>query len=500
MPIGDVADLVEHGTESRLVIRATAVLETPQAALDFERLWSEAVFQEVPVGIDVTKPGGLWNGKNSLKKLMERRHAVAIVDGGSGPEAVGVPFPHVAIVTGADGGGAAADAANELEDLMRRAWGGYLDKAVGPKVQYLRGNFYDDRTMSVFFGYGIHLPDGQQPQGRVQVRLLDPDGVPIKEFDLRFSSGASAGFYQQQSGIIFGGDETRTAVSSLDLPPDVLFFLGTLPRKRAPARPQLICRALRRDNRDGWEPVANPNADEMWNGSFHILKNAKPFAAVDYMFDARPGRLWSKLPPGPAFAIIGVSAPSIVNGTPVRRWWIDLDDQDVLVPCAAMPRKSSLIVQGRRLKGYNWQQYGARRDRGAGVSEMLPEKTFIDERRDVLAARNGHSFGYIECEGRGAFAFDPAVARGPNTLLLDWLAHAMTLELESGETVSGLAAANVDTHVEFSGRFDSLKLHCRGRALGRPDGQGGFQHASDLQLSRGEKAAIGPLVIEFQGG
>jgi hypothetical protein len=458
------------------------------------------VFQEVPIERGPPRAGGLWNGKNSLKKLMERWNAVTVIDGGSGPEVISVPFPHVAIVTGADVGGAAADAAKELEELISRAWGSYLDKEIGPKVQYLRGNFFDDTTLSVFFGYGIHLPDGQQPQGRVQIRLLDPDWEPIKEFDLRFSSGASAGFYQRQSGIVFGGDETRTAVSSLDLPPDVLFFLGTLPRKRVPARPQLICRPLSRDSRDGWEPAVNANADEMWDGSFHVLKNAKPFAAIDYMFDARPGRLWSKLPPGPAVSIVGVSAPAVWNGQQVRRWWIDLDDQDILVPCAAMPRKSSLIVQGRRLRGYNWHQYAARRDRGAGVAELLSQKAFVDERRDVLAARNGHSFGHVGCDGKGVFAFEPAVARGSNPLLLDWLAHAVTLELEDGSTANGLAAANVDAHVEFTGRSDSLRLSCRGRALGRPDGQGGFQHASDLQLAPGGRAAIGPLVIEFKGG
>jgi hypothetical protein len=500
MPIGDVADLVEHGTESRLVVRATAVMETPQAALDFERLWSETVFQELPVDTDVTAPGGLWNGRSSLKKLMERRHAVAIIDGGSGPEAIGVPFPHVAIVTSSDGGGAAADVAIELEDRMRLAWEGYLDNAVGPKVQYLRGNLHDEKTMSVFFGYGIYLPDGQQPQGRVRVQLLDSQGEPTKSFDLTLSSGASAGFYREQSGIVFGGDETRTAVSSLDLPPDVLFFLGTLPRKRPSARPQLICRPLRRDNTDRWEPLANPNADEAWDGSFHVLKNSQPFATVDYIFDGRAGRLWSKLPSGPAFAIVGIASPSSVNGTVVRRWWIDLDDQDVLLPCAAMPRKSSLIVQGRRLKGYDWQQYTTRRDRGAGVSEIHPGRLFADEKRDVLAARNGHSFGYVECGGRGVFAFDPAAARGPNTRLLDWLARAMTLELEGGKTVNGLAAANTDTHVEFIGQIDSLKLRCRGRGLGRPVEQGGFQQTGELQLARGGRAAIGPLIIEFHGG
>jgi hypothetical protein len=235
----------------------------------------------------------------------------------------------------------------------------------------------------------------------------------------------------------------------------------------------------------------------VWDGSFHVLKNAKRFAAIDYMFDARPGRLWSKQPPGPAFAIVGVAAPPMVNGTPVRRWWIDLDDQGILLSCAAMPRKSSLIVQGQRLKGYSWQQYGAQ---APGLAEILPGRPVIDEQRDVLVARNGHSLGYVECDGNGVFAFDPAAARGPNTLLLDWLARAMTLELEGGEMVSGLAAASADAHVEFSGQTGSLALRCRGRGLGRPDGQGGFQKVENLQLPRGGRAAVGPLVIEFQGG
>lgn len=496
MPIGDVTDLIAHGTEAHLVVRATATLETPQDALDVERLWSGSWLEELSLD-DSSKPRP--GRKTSLKKLMEQRHAVTVVDGGNGPEAVSVPFAHVAIVTGEDLGGA-QDAADQLSQLMSRAWGPHIDPDLGPRVRYLRGNLHGDNALSLFFGYGVHIPGERAAQGRIRVETLDEQGRTRSTYDLTLPNGSPAGLYPEQSGIAFSGDETRTAVSLPELPADVMFFLGTLPRVRPLDRPQVIWKTFGSAKKDNWAcSETSARTDEGWDGSFKITKGQRLFARVDYMFDARLGRLWPALPAGPAFTVVGLALPRSFAGTPVRRWWVDVDAQNVLVTSAVMPRRMSLIVQDGKLKPYSWRDFGFDWDDPSGRATLDPKASFAGEPRTVMMAAKQRPFGFISCDGAGSFVFDAAAARGSRLHDLDWLAHALTLETEA-KTIDGRTATSGETQVEFGGRNDAVKLRCRGQSLFRRDGSGEFRNVRDLELAPGEQAAIGPLIVEFRGG
>src|SRR5687767_5894619 len=100
-----------------------------------------------------------WDSRRrSLIRIMSSAHDVGLQQTPFGVEAIGIPFPHVLMLTSKDYRGYRLAIENHLTAQLNRYWENYVDPIVGIRTRMLLSQRTRENELVVYFGDGIFVP------------------------------------------------------------------------------------------------------------------------------------------------------------------------------------------------------------------------------------------------------------------------------------------------------------------------------------------------------
>lgn len=484
MAVGYGVDLSEHAIDGNAVHRALRRLADGGLPTTGQAIWNGTDFRT-----DVAR-----KDKAPLDALLTRLHGMELIDGGDGPEAVGVPFTHLVLLTADDPSNWAPLAATVLEQALVRSFRHTIDPRLKAQVRILEGRDHHE-SLSVYFGYGVFAPaPTERPIGRVEIVMADAaDPAPLEP---SLGGQIPAGLYAGQRGLTFADDETMAAATVPGLGTGHAFYLGRTPGdETGNVLPDLGFHCLKR------QPDAPPVAARRlsagdvgsgFDGAWRLSAGGRDWADVRYCLDDRPWRLRRSVPAGGGLAIVGVADPAAFVRERIDRWWIDLDDGGSLVASAMTRRALSLVSEGRRRRSFSWRRHAYDR-------RPRPERepTTVDGRPLTL----------VEEGALGAIPVPPApVTVGFNAedgfdWTLDWLNHAVFVETMAGS--SGGFPCHVQPRFGYrlapvDGGLTVTALDGSGVAVASATAPQRFERRTDVRLKADDRVIVGPLVLAYR--
>ena len=299
--------------------------------------------------------------KFGILALAEQVSDVFSVGAGSTGVAVEVPYPHWALVAGFLPSRNTEDIEDDLRRDLDEQWRPYVDPIVGPRISIYRDLERVDGGLALFVGRGVFLPErDENPIGSVQVKLADGSGNPVEP---RLPDGRPAGIYRGQSYLAFAEHAAHApATCSLLEDPKHLYVLQ-LERQsgwRADKASGDVCLTTiprapleGSDARPDPRPV-NPPPDG-YDAAFDIWRDGACRLKVYVIRDRRRSILRRERPPSvqETLEVIGILAPDLPSfGRQIHRWWIDLDDRNLLVASASTTVAKSIIFAERSVETY----------------------------------------------------------------------------------------------------------------------------------------------------
>lgn len=492
MALPDLMDLVMHDPRRLVSLRAVAG-EAGQPLPDVETLWRKPVFH-------VETADKAQSGKLSLEDLIDTRRGMTVVDGGSGPQAIDVPFTSLVILTSEQMPGA-AEFARFVADRIEQRFRDSIDPAAGVSV-HVDASQTGAAPFAVYLGHGVHGPDPERmAHGAVLARHPDdPDGTPPL-----IGGATPGGLHARQSRYAFSRTELLTAAVHPDLPAGTTFMLGRFPvdagAQNADGLPPLIAIPQTGDARAQSiqiepEPAPSEGVDIRYRVSGVSQQVGRSaIGVVDVALDTRPCRLRAKpSTAGPSLAVVGLAIPEQFGPGTVARWWAERSGGGRLLSSAMLARRDALVVQGRDVRVYDRREMRYARRPEAGVSV---ERIAFDGRRRTVLTLADRAFGYVAVpRDRTAISFGTDRSLQPFGAL-DWVGEAITVQFGSGlvarldalygQDLAGFMAASGDNvFVQSSGDIWLL------------DGAKASQ-AGSTEIAPGARFALGPLLIEVRG-
>jgi hypothetical protein len=493
MALPDLMDLVMHDPRRLTCLRAVAG-EPGEPMPGIENLWRKPVFALTQAG-QPTKEARL-----SLEDLIDRNRGIALIDGGSGPQPIDIPFTSIVVLT-AEALPGAQELGRFLADRIEQRFRDVIDLDVGVTI-HVEQSLHAAAPVAVYFGHGVHAPPqgGLLPHGEVIIKQ-NADiaiGQPI------IGANTAGGLYPGQSRFAFSRSEMLTPAVHPDLPAGTIFFLGRYPvdssARDAGGLPLLIALPQTPEARAQAiqvETLATPTQGGI-DARFEIL-GIRPqtgrvsLGIVDVTLDRRPCRLHQQPPKGPHLAVLGLAIPENFGGRRMARYWVERSHGGRLMSSAMLAPRDSIVVQGRDARRYDRRELRYSRAGGEFRAESIG---FDNRRRSVLMLEEGE-FGYIALpREQTAISFGPdQSARGYGSF--DWLGEAVRVQFGSGV-------------VE---RLDNLYDHNPVGFIAAVPGGVAVQSAGDIWILGERKAqaagtctipangpfVLGPLVVELRG-
>lgn len=493
MALPDLMDLVTHDPRRLTCLRAVAG-EPGEAIPGIENLWRKPVFSLTQAGQPTRE------GKSSLEDLIDRHRGIALIDGGSGPQPIDIPFTSLVVLT-AEALPGAQELGRFLADRIEQRFRDVIDPDIGVTV-HVEQSLHAAAPVAVYLGHGVHAPPlgNRLAHGEVIIRQ-DADtviGQPI------IGANTPGGLYPGQARFAFSRSEMLTPAVHPDLPAGTIFFLGRYPVDASaryagglpllsalPQTPEARAQAIQ------VEALPTP-AQGGVDARFEIL-GIRPqvgrvsLGMVDVVLDRRPCRLRAQPPKAPHLAVIGLAIPENFGGRRMARYWVERSHGGGLISSAMLAPRDSIVVQGRDARRYDRRELRYTRVGGEFRAETL---SFDNRRRSLLMLEDGE-FGYIALpREQTAIAFGPdQSSRGYGTF--DWLGEAVRVQFGSGV-------------VE---RLDDLYDHNPVGFVAAASGGVAVQSAGDIWLLGDRKAqpagsctipangpfVLGPLVVELRG-
>ena len=344
----------------------------------------------------------------SLLAIMEQRHAIGRQPTANGFETIGIPFPHLLIVTGALEQQYRAEVEDQATAMFQKRWHNYIDPLLGPRARVLTSGDLDAAEIVAFFGVGVFAPaSGERPIGRVEVIIPDQAG----RFQPRLPDGTPAGLYKGQSALAFSASKnaTQASVEQLrDIPGR--FCLRANPDNAVNPYRLEWNRGESASIMPGCDPIPSPPGVD---ASFRVRFPTSSFE-LHVVDDVRPLRLLHCPPEHYGLAIVGVIEPILAGQRP-SRWWIDLDRHGRLIASAMREARFSLVCNAGTVTRWDWTLPGSEnRNEGPIGTIITPKGT-----RNVLFAPSNRPFGWLaapEYSRLASFAPDRQ-----DDFELDWL-------------------------------------------------------------------------------
>jgi hypothetical protein len=430
MAIGDFVSVPPSGRATRIERLVADLSQAPSA----EKFADAPIFlrenaREATPGAETADRRGVigrlwpWKGarrgaRYSLLRLMNEFHDFGSQQTEFGTENVGIPFPHLLLLTSGDtreyGTSIESQVGREIDLLWKR----YIDPLVGTRVRVMANPRLPQNQIVAFFGTGIFVPQpGERPIGKIVVKL--PNEAEISGPEL--PGGTPAGIYRGQSSLAFSaaGRFTPAKADGLSGAPGIFCLRASTSSSSQDAY------ALDWDPLEHEANVFTPKIDAVaepgeLDGAFRVeFAGGSPFQ-VNVIEDARQSRLLRSGPgPGEGFAIIGMIEPQKVQGFTVRRWWIDIDSQRRLVSSAMRRPRFSLVCAPGGVRTWDWSAPG-RPD--TYPATLTPLQTTTEGVKTALLAPAGAPFGWLQAPDRATQAI---FAPGTDTSwAFDWLDFA----------------------------------------------------------------------------
>jgi hypothetical protein len=370
-----------------------------------------------------------WDSRpKSLISVMSAAHDVGLQQTRLGVEAVGVPFPHVLLLSSKDYRGYRLALENQLTAQLNQHWENYVDPLVGIRTRMLVSNRVPEDELVAFFGDGVFAPRaGERPVGRIALKFEGYRDV----FEPKIAGDLPGGLYRGQSSLAFSGSAQLTPATS-----DALTGVpGTFCLRARPQDSTEIAHVLDWDPpADGdqlFEPVNDPiePLPSGVDGAFRIeFANAIRFE-VYVIENVHAARLHhAPCRDEFCFAIVGVIAPTRRKSFNVNRWWIDLDRKGHLVASAMRLPKYSIVCEGGSIATWNWSAPHAPADHPT----LLQEFDTPDGKVSALIAPQGAPFGWLNPPARTVRAtFAPA---DDAVCALDWLDYSGAVQNQQFQT------------------------------------------------------------------
>jgi hypothetical protein len=369
----------------------------------------------VDFGVFIMRNLAFRGRPKSLLAIMEQRHAIGRQPTANGFETIGIPFPHLLIVTGALEQQYRAEVEDQATAIFQKRWHNYVDPLLGPRARVLVSGDLDAAEIVAFFGVGVFAPAfGERPVGRVDVI------VPGQAHALQpcLPDGTPAGLYKGQSALAFSASKNVTPASVEQLR-DVSGWFCLRANADSPVYPYRLewNRGENASIMPGCDPIPSPPGVD---ASFQVRFPASSFE-LHVVDDERPSRLLHRPPEHCGLAIVGVLEPVRAGQRP-SRWWIDLDRHGRLVASAMREARYSLVCAGGTVTRWDWTLPGSgNRDDGAIEKIITPKGT-----RNVLFAPSNRPFGWLAAPEYSRLAsFTPGRQDG---FELDWLDFSGAVE------------------------------------------------------------------------
>lgn len=432
-----------------------------------------------------------WRSRpTSLIRFMSRTHDVGVQQSELGVEAIGIPFPHVLLLTTRDYGGYRVALENRLSEQLNQYWANYVDPLVGIRVRMITSSRARENELVAFLGDGVFVPRaGERPVGRVEIKFETSKSA----LQLTIAN-VPAGVYRGQSSLAFSGSEritpaTNEALSGLS---------GTFCVRPRPHDETAEAYTL------DWDPPNN--GDQVFAPVIDTIQPALP--EVDGAFRVRfadsttfevrvvENEQYSRLYHAPCgselcFAIVGIVAPTKNQHFDVERWWIDIDRKGHLVASAMRLPKYSLVCERGVLSTWDWSAPRL----SSSYPAFLQEFETPTGRTTVLLAPHGSPFGWLDPPlqtTRSIFV--------PNTdpgWSFDWLDFSGAVQDRNYQTERfGYYLHNSGTDASIPGTAGGEQS---GSTLFRGEGQSEFLHSSD-NLREGTWILTRPFVLQVVKG
>lgn len=438
----------------------------------------------------------------SILRLLQTWHDVQQFGTRFGIEDIGVPYPHQ-VLLGAFSGGIEDRIRQQIESQVRASIEAYVDELTPVRVLCRNSDALPPGELALYFGRGVFVPEpGAEPQGYVEISAAAPNGETT---DRPMLGHAPAGFYRGQSALAFGTSQATvpaTVQPNLLLPFDhgVYFFIEPDPDDPATLTLKRIGETLRPGGEPtGWAYDHPQSIPPTQDGETALRVDCehrgtgqkRPFI-LRACRDGRPSRLHGEPLADEAYLeIAGFIAPR-PSGSQTLRWWIELDRNNRLIGLAGIGRATSVLLEGRRLAYYEWNNLRFRE--GAAVAHRLER---IDNgERFVLRAPGDAAFGYLSWpETATPVMFNGEWWKAPGSYALDWLDFSGCVEgaVQAGKP-EGLATDAVR-------RYPGARMPGRRPSDGttwlvRPPGpNASFSGLSRFDPLPGSEVIVGPLVL-----
>jgi hypothetical protein len=511
MAIGDLIPLSQQGA-FRDLLRFDGLLADDEPVDDFAeaalfeartrvgskrmpwwRRWLRALRQRI-FGT-VSQAGG--SRSTSILRLLQTEHDILHIGTQYGIEAVGIPFSHL-ILLGAFSSDIEEGVRLQIQRRIAESIRDYVDDRTGVRVLCRTTDGWGPGRLALFFGKGVFVPEpGEQPQGFVEISCTIP-GAPTDEPMLcrDFGSALPAAFYRGQSALVFGSNPAQVAATfspALPFDEDAYFYLR-------PARDQATLELVRPE-RGSHVYTIDPLPEAEAEAAFRV-DCFPPGGSEAFRFilrctrDARPSRL-HRSPPRDAH-YVEIAGFFLPGGTANarNRWWIDLDESNGLIGLAGVRRGASIVVEGRTLTCYDWNDLCFRDETAHRLERVMVDKT----ERFVLRSSVDSSFGYLALpETSRPVTFQKDWWKAPDCYALDWLDFSGGVERAAlPGKADGLAAEagrrSRGQRIPGWRRSDGYKWCIR--APGDPT----FNSVADMDLQPGGEVIVGPLILRVPGG
>jgi hypothetical protein len=448
-----------------------------------------------------------------LAALLEQYHGIFTYGTEvGGVESVAVPFSHVFLLPG---NGAKprertrADIVRRMEDMWKRA----IDPLLGARADFLSPPDYSAGTegeagrtsprLDVFFGSGVFVPPkGAHPAGRVEVEFFDPDGARRGQSftplgPMIAHTERNAAFYIAQSALAFAV-LPRTDSPSLPAPAvvripqltaPVILLLAPGPSP-SPSQPlQLTCL---QGSHPGYAARRNmpPNDGDDVADEFQVTFEQSTKLLVRYRADIRPSRLRRRHRPG-RFAISGIIEPRAGHLPLPDHWWVDLDDEDVMLGSALVHKARSIAVRSGSVHCYDWEAFAEDRSKAALFSlESVAGLRMLRFKDDDRA------FGYLERPAAPLpVSFDPKAAPD-SSYTLDWIDLTAAAEIDLEREGLGTRSMANGPHVVLGANGSpTAVVRATGGILYRAGRDGIFERREEVPWQPGGQIVLEPFCL-----
>jgi hypothetical protein len=372
--------------------------------------------------------------KFGILALADRVNDVFRAGAGPAMTSVEIPYAHLALAAGFPIAGDPTDYAENLRIELQERWKPYLDPVVGVRVELYRDPDRSDNHLSLFLGRGIFLPErDEKPIGSVEIALADGSGDSTQPC---LADERPAGLYRGQNALVFADAPARApAFCRLLNDPHHIYVMQFVPSStwRGDRTSGGIHLTLLPTGRVGPDD-ARPDVKAMppppgYDAAFKILRDGSDYLTVRVLRDRRISAL-RQAPPAagaPVLELVGILVPDRqLFGREIDRWWIDLDDNDLLVSGASVSVAKSLIFSDRSVEAYDWRTNRFRI--GSDPAVRFESCQFGGRERTVVRLRSERPLGFLlPPPVRQAIGFD-GIRGGDSAYYLDWLDYAGAID------------------------------------------------------------------------